>query len=145
MYHTTRLTVCSLCNCHIISSIVFFLMIRRPPRSTRTDTLFPYTTLFRSALGRDVGRGTLVLDQLTDAVGVVGLVGQHDGARAAVVEQRVGDPAVVRLPGGQAEPAREALRVDPDVDLGRRTAAWSPESVIFTSGYRLCRQGCVST
>src|SRR3546814_3406077 len=30
---------------------VFFLMIRRPPRSTRTDTLFPYTTLFRSLLG----------------------------------------------------------------------------------------------
>src|SRR3546814_1488986 len=29
---------------------VFFLMIRRPPRSTRTDTLFPYTTLFRSVL-----------------------------------------------------------------------------------------------
>src|SRR3546814_16383690 len=26
----------------------FFLMLRRPPRSTRTDTLFPYTTLFRS-------------------------------------------------------------------------------------------------
>src|SRR3546814_12336337 len=32
----------------------FFLMIRRPPRSTRTDTLFPYTTLFRSAI--DEGR-----------------------------------------------------------------------------------------
>src|SRR3546814_2888780 len=29
----------------------FFLMIRRPPRSTRTDTLFPYTTLFRSRDG----------------------------------------------------------------------------------------------
>src|SRR3546814_2684709 len=29
-------------------AFVFFLMIRRPPRSTRTDTLFPYTTLFRS-------------------------------------------------------------------------------------------------
>src|SRR3546814_15417089 len=28
--------------------LVFFLMIRRPPSSTRTDTLFPYTTLFRS-------------------------------------------------------------------------------------------------
>src|SRR3546814_4103940 len=28
--------------------LFFFLMIRRPPRSTRTDTLFPYTTLFRS-------------------------------------------------------------------------------------------------
>src|SRR3546814_11025952 len=32
----------------------FFLMIRRPPRSTRTDTLFPYTTLFRSLLDQPV-------------------------------------------------------------------------------------------
>src|SRR3546814_11226307 len=31
-----------------MSRVLFFLMIRRPPRSTRTDTLFPYTTLFRS-------------------------------------------------------------------------------------------------
>src|SRR3546814_13819993 len=30
--------------------MLFFLMLRRPPRSTRTDTLFPYTTLFRSEL-----------------------------------------------------------------------------------------------
>src|SRR3546814_7113289 len=30
--------------------MLFFLMIRRPPRSTRTDTRFPYTTLFRSDL-----------------------------------------------------------------------------------------------
>src|SRR3546814_5981016 len=30
------------------STYIFFLMRRRPPRSTRTDTLFPYTTLFRS-------------------------------------------------------------------------------------------------
>src|SRR3546814_5608909 len=34
----------------LTSSSLFVLMIRRPPRSTRTDTLFPYTTLFRSAL-----------------------------------------------------------------------------------------------
>src|SRR3546814_3059074 len=33
----------------------FFLMIRRPPRSTRTDTLFPYTTLFRSRELRAAG------------------------------------------------------------------------------------------
>src|SRR3546814_3366665 len=32
-------------------------MIRRPPRSTRTDTLFPYTTLFRSRLQRLLGAG----------------------------------------------------------------------------------------
>src|SRR3546814_20020922 len=30
--------------------VFFFLMIRRPPRSTRTDTLFPYTTLFRARI-----------------------------------------------------------------------------------------------
>src|SRR3546814_18692138 len=37
-------------------TVIFFLMIRRPPRSTRTDTLFPYTTLFRSVdeLERDI-------------------------------------------------------------------------------------------
>src|SRR3546814_2173243 len=35
-----------------VCSYIFFLMIRRPPRSTRTDTLFPYTTLFRSARAR---------------------------------------------------------------------------------------------
>src|SRR3546814_13109662 len=40
---------------HMVLCIYFcFLMIRRPPRSTRTDTLFPYTTLFRS-LGGHVG------------------------------------------------------------------------------------------
>src|SRR3546814_13409536 len=39
----------------IQSFLFFFLMIRRPPRSTRTDTLFPYTTLFRSSCIRGVG------------------------------------------------------------------------------------------
>src|SRR3546814_912950 len=46
-------------------SLFFFLIIRRPPRSTRTDTLFPYTTLFRSLNGQDVARrarGARVLD-----------------------------------------------------------------------------------
>src|SRR3546814_6517604 len=38
-------------------------MIRRPPRSTRTDTLFPYTTLFRSGVPAHVGQ----VDQAVDA------------------------------------------------------------------------------
>src|SRR3546814_13961612 len=38
--------------------LIFFLMMRRPPRSTLTDTLFPYTTLFRSA----TAYGTLTLN-----------------------------------------------------------------------------------
>src|SRR3546814_8729145 len=37
------------CESQCCVSAVVVLMIRRPPRSTRTDTLFPYTTLFRSA------------------------------------------------------------------------------------------------
>src|SRR3546814_16030047 len=37
--------------------LFFFLMIRRPPRSTRTDTLFPYTTLFRSNAPAGQGLG----------------------------------------------------------------------------------------
>src|SRR3546814_14431335 len=46
-----------MCGCCVIIylrlrrlSLFFFLMIRRPPRSTRTDTLLPYTTLFRSVV-----------------------------------------------------------------------------------------------
>src|SRR3546814_11433785 len=52
-------SLCVLCMCF------FFLMIRRPPRSTRTDTLFPYTTLFRS-VSHSTGSTELavVLDEL---------------------------------------------------------------------------------
>src|SRR3546814_3857189 len=48
--------------------LFFFLMIRRPPRSTRTDTLFPYTTLFRSCFAceprRPLTRRTLTVPPL---------------------------------------------------------------------------------
>src|SRR3546814_7876036 len=55
-------------------------MIRRPPRSTRTDTLFPYTTLFRSR--SDGGLAVTALDQrragqVADAVGLHVIAGQH--------------------------------------------------------------------
>src|SRR3546814_4097087 len=44
------------------ADVSVFLMIRRPPRSTRTDTLFPYTTRFRSlfTMQRTIGRFTSV-------------------------------------------------------------------------------------
>src|SRR3546814_19545413 len=47
----------------------FFLMIRRPPRSTRTDTLFPYTTLFRSLYG--ITPRQLVAPELFSSVQVI--------------------------------------------------------------------------
>src|SRR3546814_3853606 len=43
-------------------------MIRRPQRSTRTDTLFPYTTLFRSGLGADLSSPRAVHDAGTGAL-----------------------------------------------------------------------------
>src|SRR3546814_9115392 len=47
-------------------------MIRRPPRSTRTDTLFPYTTLFRSVEVPDAGAGGAIrfgTESMSDAAG----------------------------------------------------------------------------
>src|SRR3546814_13554540 len=71
--------------------ILVFLMIRRPPRSTRTDTLFPYTTLFRSD-------PVVLLDQHQGAAGLL------DGA--------------VRRPGPHPLPGR--AHPDPPRQLHRR-------------------------
>src|SRR3546814_4254603 len=53
-------------------------MIRRPPRSTRTDTLFPYTTLFRSLPGR-VGRHGDAAIGAADKIDALFLEGRHVG------------------------------------------------------------------
>src|SRR3546814_18648702 len=52
MTHTDIISIFSIASYRL--SFFFFLMIRRPPRSTRTDTLFPYTTLFRSKDARRI-------------------------------------------------------------------------------------------
>lgn len=83
-------------------------------------------------LGRNVGRGALLLDQRAEAISVVSLVGQHDRAGAEMVEQLVSDLAVMRLASGQPKPDREALRVDDGVDFGREPAARATETVIST-------------
>src|SRR3546814_19538458 len=75
-----------ICVCHRVLCYLYFFcfMVRRPPRSTRTDTLFPYTTLFRSGRRQQAGvRAPGVLEQ---------------GARAAA--RRRGSRALCR-PAGQ--------------------------------------------
>src|SRR3546814_4965287 len=65
----------------------FFLMIRRPPRSTRTDTLFPYTTLFRSRSRHSLR----VVPHRLDAPVL-------DDARHALPRHGSGRPPGLRLP-----------------------------------------------
>src|SRR3546814_20556926 len=73
---------------------MFFLMFRRPPRSTRTDTLFPYTTLFRSGERDTAARPVAFRDKAAShAVGHASERGEAVAARG--VHQRL----AVRLPG----------------------------------------------
>src|SRR3546814_14786374 len=83
----------------------FFLMIRRPPRSTRTDTLFPYTTLFRSveeipqAIVRQLRDGGKLATVHIDAMGVGrAAVGVRSGDAFGLTEF-ADAPAAERLPG----------------------------------------------
>src|SRR3546814_4285199 len=76
-------------------------MIRRPPRSTLTDTLFPYTTLFRSR-GADAAdeAGRVLVDYIEHMAVEIGfdLDPEHlDEARFVVAEQRAGDRTIARL------------------------------------------------
>src|SRR3546814_14903590 len=84
-------------------------MIRRPPRSTRTDTLFPYTTLFRSDGGgiepgidgvehRAGGRHAEMRLELRRGVG--GDDGERIAAADAAPRQRRGEPAAAHVESG---------------------------------------------
>src|SRR3546814_8032141 len=65
---------------------VFFLMIRRPPRSTRTDTLFPYTTLFRSLCQPGLGARVVVQREAGGELGALA-TGAHLIAVATLPER----------------------------------------------------------
>src|SRR3546814_7056717 len=68
---------------------IFFLMIRRPPRSTRIDTLFPYTTLFRSTESAEMQVGEIDDEAVADAV--------EDVADRAAEDQRQRQHVATRL------------------------------------------------
>src|SRR3546814_686817 len=74
----------------------FFLMIRRPPRSTRTDTLFPYTTLFRSL---SQGDWRDLADQGFRAWGVEPLITAHGNQRLSNLARQGGFPAAAMASG----------------------------------------------
>src|SRR3546814_7078824 len=87
----------------------FFLMIRRPPRSTRTDTLFPYTTLFRSATSSGGSVAASCSARCRSGRGVV--IGGWDSPRQSLVRRgQVGDDVVERdAVGARREAERHAM------------------------------------
>src|SRR3546814_14980937 len=105
-----------MCLCLVV--FWFFLMRRRPPRSTRPDTLFPYTTLFRSAQP-DEPEGVPLFDDARPHQGI-----SHDRPPSVVRRAR----EILTCPPGRP-PSRPPLR--------HRGAYRLPEGPSFFGLYRL--------
>src|SRR3546814_12510762 len=126
--------------------VVFFLLIRLPPRSTRTDTLFPYTPLFRSDLPfryatecpscwrtRRGGWITAALDVLQgcfDRLNDYGVVGRDIGSETRRHFAIPADPEFFAVPcdlgcriGREAEPGKLLTYHRVAIRLGRRRRA----------------------
>src|SRR3546814_16950282 len=109
--------------------LFFFLMIRRPPRATRTDTLFPYTTLFRSEGGAG---GNVAPGAISEPLGRISGWGTGNEVGAAnALYGLPGRPIFWKLdlrPSGDHPPLRRSdrksvvsgKRVSVRVDLGGR-------------------------
>src|SRR3546814_15979749 len=124
-------------------------MLRRPPRSTRTDTLFPYTTLFRSlaaafesdALQEIASHRTRIdRDGIAPPFGIgTGHLADQPAEGDEGPRDRAGDPA-----GGFLALLRQAL-VDPFVDVGTEHGAEFHHLAAARSEERRVGKGCVGT
>src|SRR3546814_8212847 len=97
-------------------------MIRRPPRSTRTDTLFPYTTLFRSSTRRLPGRRGLLPPSRAVSLG-------WSGEPVGVLDRRrlgVGGCLSERVEGGDQRTERAVQRADVVVRSEEHTSELQP-------------------
>src|SRR3546814_1313936 len=105
-------------------------MIRRPPRSTRTDTLFPYTTLFRSQSGVELPHTSHILITIAEEVGQGASHGLHaDVAEMLSIDNAVCAPGQHSIENGITVPmadmtgpfdyhlTRRLLRICADHDL----------------------------
>src|SRR3546814_329173 len=133
-------------------------MIRRPPRSTRTDTLFPYTTLFRSEVRfADAGGGVEIEGGEGLACGQAGLVamaldapggaishldlekrGQQVGGRPAIAICGVGEVLPVAVAARQAQGLAHGRQYGRPLLLGAAPPATSPTA---TTAVVLCSAG----
>src|SRR3546814_721548 len=93
-------------SCFLCSYCFFFLMIRRPPRSTRTDTLFPYTTLFRSEGESEAAFADRLARELEELIVKEG----PDTVAAFIGEPLQGAGGVLIPPAGYWEKIQAVLR-----------------------------------
>src|SRR3546814_12607141 len=95
-------------------------MIRRPPRSTRTDTLFPYTTLFRAGAGEQLEQFVALApaDRALQRGQILGEALEHLEHRLAIGEEHVAPHRRVRR-GDAGEVAETAGRTFDDLALGQ--------------------------
>src|SRR3546814_5520665 len=90
--------------CWSIVVLFFFVMIRRPPISTRTDTLFPYTTLFRSKpaspCSRTIGYLVRVKSQFVQQIShaIAGVAASAAASNAPAFKSVLVSVFIVRLP-----------------------------------------------
>src|SRR3546814_2096166 len=98
-------------------------MIRRPPRSTRTDTLFPYTTLFRSPSADGKGRAATYLGFTHDSKGSISkgqrcttvIDASANGYRAVALEHGLDAAAQLEL-FDRVDARRESVSARPAID-----------------------------
>src|SRR3546814_10431542 len=93
-------------------------MIRRPPRSTRTDTLFPYTTLFRSGGGQAVSPGSICVEPGQCTL----VLTWHIGPGSAIVNANL--PLVLRISKPGADAALKS-EISPGTGINNFTAGES--------------------
>ena len=100
--------------------------------SLTIERLFPAESPLAPAHVGNVGDRTASLDVSSDAVRIVGLVGNDDGAPLEVGQERFDGRQIVRLTGRDEDLDRPALTIDAGVDLGREPSAAAPHTTIST-------------
>src|SRR3546814_18810245 len=112
-------------------------MIRRPPRSTRTDTLFPYTTRFRSALSGL--RAAVVTDHRSRRDGA--LVGQRDRQFTAAAARKNLIEASRRTDAASAQKGRIRMRRIKQAVIGLALVIAVPAHAAHTPDYQAAKIG----
>jgi hypothetical protein len=83
------------------------------------------------------GRGTGGFDLAAQPIGVIGLVGQHDGVLAQMAEQPRGNRAIASLARRHDQFERQSARIGQGVDLGRQPATRAAHTAIRVTFFEL--------